>query len=219
MVRHAGRQQRRRLLAPFWRRHPIAAVSIVALVVLACLDRSGVVPQQGDDRSRYHDQVFTVVKVVDGDTLDVDIPDGVHATTRIRLWGVDTPEVAGSRDGAMYFGAEASAFAKEKLFGKRVRLELSSTRTRDKYDRLLAYVYIVETGEMFNELLLTTGHAYADTRFDHVWMERFVDLEKRAMRGRVGLWREVTPEKMPEWKRRRYRPTTEPAGTGWSGGH
>ena len=44
------------------------------------------------DFDKYNQKEFTVVKVVDGDTLDIDIPDAQYKTTRIRLIGVDTPE-------------------------------------------------------------------------------------------------------------------------------
>ena len=43
------------------------------------------------DFQKYHRKTFTVLEVIDGDTLDIDIPDGEHDDTRIRLIGVDTP--------------------------------------------------------------------------------------------------------------------------------
>jgi micrococcal nuclease len=191
------------MLPPRWRRHPIVVGILFIAAVLAVVDRAGLFRWQGDDYSRYHNQVFTVVNVVDGDTIDVDARDGEHADTRIRLWGVDTPEVAKSKYGEMHYGPEASAFTKATVLGKRVRLELVPTRTRDKYRRLLAYVYVAETGEMLNELLVQTGHAYADPRFDHPFRERFRAMEAKAERAGVGLWAEVTPDKYPEWKQRR----------------
>jgi len=152
---------------------------------------------------RFDNRLFTVVNVVDGDTVDLDVSDGRRPTTRIRLWGVDTPEVAASPTGAMYWGDQASQFSKQTLQGRTVRLELIEGETRDKYNRLLAYVHLPESGEMFNEMLLRGGHAYADSRFKHPYRERFVELERAAHAAHVGLWRDVTRRQMPGWRQKR----------------
>ena len=50
--------------------------------------------------------------------------------------------------------------------------------------------------------LVETGHAYADVRFDHVYKQRFVALERRARKAGIGLWATVTPEQYPPWRQR-----------------
>jgi micrococcal nuclease len=185
-----------------FRRHPVFAVLLLAGLVLAILDRGLGRFGQNEDYSRYHNRTFTVVKVIDGDTFDIDVPDGRYPTTRIRLWGVDTPEVEGSPAGAMYFGAEASAFAKRMLAGRRVRIVLSPTKSRGKYGRLLAYVYLEPDNTCFNERLLETGHAYADWRFAHPRKTEFKAIERRARSRGVGLWAHVTPDRYPPWRQR-----------------
>ena len=189
------------IVPPVYRRHPVASALIVGLALAAVVDH-GLGRRQGGDCTRYHNHVFTVVHVVDGDTFDIDAPDGPHDTTRIRLWGVDTPEVAGSRAGEMHYGTEASAFARRTLAGRPVRVELSPTKTRGLYGRLLAYVYLAPEGDCFNELLLESGHAYADWRFPHPLKRRYKTLEKRARRRGVGLWAEIEVDDMPAWRRR-----------------
>jgi endonuclease YncB( thermonuclease family) len=185
-----------------WRRHGLSTVVAAAVLVgwvgLRSTDR--VAP--AEDAVRYHDQSCRVARVIDGDTLDIDLPDGDRPVTRVRLWGVDTAETdhGGERD--MYFGREASAFAEQTLEGRSAYLVLSPARTRDKYGRLLAYVYLTRGGPMFNEILLEQGFAYADRRFDHLYEDRFESLEKRARQLGVGLWAAVTPDKMPPWRRR-----------------
>ena len=139
---------------------------------------------------------------MDGDTIDVNVPDGRFGTTRIRLWGVDTPEIPESGREPRHFGREASAFAKNAVLSKRVRLELAPGRTRDKYGRVLAYVYLDERGELFNAALIETGHGYADRRFEHPHMAAFVELEKRARSARRGLWKDITKDTMPSWRRK-----------------
>jgi len=183
-----------------FRRHPVIAAVVVLLLVVAVLDRGFGRLGRSDDYSRYDNRRFRVVHVVDGDTLDIDRSDGKFPTTRVRLWGVDTPEVDGSPQGRMYYGPEASAFVRKTLTDATVRIVLSPTRTRDKYRRLLGYVYIEPDGACLNEVLLETGHAYADTRFDHPHKKKYEAAERRASRQGVGLWADVKPEQYPAWR-------------------
>lgn len=185
-----------------WRRRaPGIALAAVLLAVLVC-SRTVRTPAQGDDWARYHDRTFRVVYVVDGDTFDVDVPDGDKTVTRIRLWGVDTPEAAAGGGTDMHFGLEASTYAKKVLGGREVHIVLSPKRSRGKYGRLLAYIFLERGGRMFNEMLLEEGYAYADLRFDHHYYDKFKGIEKRASKAGVGLWADVTLDKMPTWKQR-----------------
>ncbi|UCG33001.1 MAG: thermonuclease family protein [Phycisphaerales bacterium] len=195
----------RRLLPNRLRRHPVASLLAVGVVLLITVERLGWVAlprPTGNDYERYDGVVALVTRVIDGDTLDIALPDADKSTTRVRLWGVDTPEVAGPFTEQMYFGPEASAFAHNMLQDREARIELSRIDTRDRYGRLLAYVYRADTGEMLNEALLRSGHAYADPRFDHEHKSEFARLEREARGNKVGLWAEVTPEQYPRWKRR-----------------
>lgn len=108
--------------------------------------------------------VGTVVHLVDGDTLDVEI-DG-HAE-RVRLLGVDTPEsVARDRPNECY-GAEASARLAELVpVGTAVHLERDRV-ARDRYGRLLAYVWRVDDGVLVNLALVEGGFADAVTFGDN----------------------------------------------------
>ena len=75
---------------------------------------------------------------------------------KIRLLGVDTPEVVDPRKPVQCFGHVASAFTKSQLEGRRVMLELDA-EARDKYGRLLAYVLV--DGHRFDDELLGVGYA------------------------------------------------------------
>lgn len=122
----------------------------------------------------------TVRRVVDGDTLDV-LMEGREE--RVRLIGVDTPEVHGRVEP---YGAEASAFTKKRLTGLDVRLELD-VEERDRYGRLLAYVWVGD--ELFNETLVREGYAQVLTIPPNVkYAERFVALQQEAREAEVGLW-------------------------------
>ena len=74
----------------------------------------------------------TVTRVVDGDTVEL------GGLGKVRLIGVDAPEVYG---GAECYGREASGFAKRQLDGRRVRYTVGRD-PRDRYGRLLAYVWL-----------------------------------------------------------------------------
>jgi len=185
-----------------WHRYGFHALVVAIVAVGLVCARSTKAPVRGDDHARYHNRSFRVVYVVDGDTFDIDAPDGDRSVTRIRLWGVDTPEAGRSGKPDMHFGREAKAFAERTLTGRSVHVALSPKRTRGKYGRLLAYVFLKRGGHMFNEMLLEEGYAYADLRFDHHYYERYRTIEKHARKTGVGWWATVTLDKMPVWKQR-----------------
>ncbi len=163
-------------------------------------DKSGQ-PARSDDLEKYHAKTFTVINVVDGDTLDIDIADGKYDHTRVRLWGVDTPETKNPEIRVMYFGPEAAEFTRKLALGKQVTVYLDETRTRDKYDGLLAYMKL-QNGGFLNEVLLSEGFAYADTRFKHDFYNKYKQLQASARSQKKGLWLGVTPEQWPEWRQK-----------------
>jgi micrococcal nuclease len=199
-----GRRAGRRSIPRQW----IVAAAIVLVAVLAGVDRLGLrkrhtEPQ--DDWARYDGKVFAVPYVVDGDTIDLDVPDPVQKRprTRVRLWGVDTPEKARAGQPGMYYADQATAFTTDQVLGKSVRVQLHPGKgTRDKYRRLLAYIALPDAQETLNERLVETGSAYADRRFAHMHMDRFLQLEDQARREGRGLWQAVTPQQWPPWRQR-----------------
>jgi len=183
-------------------------VVLLAAVIVADRSRNAIpikgnndsVSSEDSDRIKYHGKYFKIVKVVDGDTVDIDMPDGNYQTTRIRLWGIDTPETKNDRTGVMYFGPEASKFTGELCLGKNTAVLLDKiSPTRDKYGRLLAYLRL-EDGRIVNEVLLSEGLAYADTRFEHSYYTKYKQLESLAKADKKGLWESVKPEQQPGWR-------------------
>jgi len=153
------------------------------------------------DLEKYHKKTFTVVKVVDGDTIDIDIPDVNHNQTRIRLWGIDTPETKSEYSSVMYFGPEAAEFTTKLALGRQVTIYLEEHSTRGKYGRLLAYVRLPD-GRFLNEVLVSEGFAYADIRFRHSLYLKYGQLEASAHRHQKGLWEKVRREQLPDWLQR-----------------
>jgi len=155
------------------------------------------------DFEAYHGKVFEVIKVVDGDTLDIDAPDQGKSYTRIRLWGVDSPETHHPKVGAMYYGTESTEFATDKALNRKVTVYLDENNdTRGYYGRLLAYVKL-PGGDFLNELLLTEGYAFADLRFEHSLFNKYKGLQALAKRQKKGLWEEVTRQELPVWLQRK----------------
>jgi len=131
-------------------------------------------------------KLLDVVKVVDGDTIDVSL-DG--KTERIRLIGINTPETVDPRKPVECFGKEASDKAKALLSGKKVYLEADLiSGERDKYNRLLRYVFL-EDGTSFNLMMIKEGYAYEYT-YDvpYKYQTEFKEAQKEAMAAKAGLW-------------------------------
>jgi micrococcal nuclease len=125
----------------------------------------------------------TVTRVVDGDTAHVRYH-GQDVT--IRFIGIDTPETVAPGQPIECYGPEASAFTKQKLSGKRVRLEFDVDRI-DPYGRTLAYIWLA--GTLFNDTLVRDGYASVATYPpDTKYVDRFEAAQRDARAANRGLW-------------------------------
>ncbi|MFA5208420.1 MAG: thermonuclease family protein [Candidatus Paceibacterota bacterium] len=134
--------------------------------------------------------LYSVVKVVDGDTIDVSIN---GETKRLRLIGINTPETVDPRTPVECFGKEASDKAKSLLTGKKVSLEADSTQGElDKYSRLLRYVFL-EDGTNFNLYMIKEGYAYEYTyNTAYKYQKEFKESQVYAKTNNKGLWSPTT---------------------------
>jgi micrococcal nuclease len=137
---------------------------------------------------------LTVIRATDGDTLQLSNGE------KVRLIGIDTPESSNNsklrRDAKktghdaseiIRMGKEAAAFTRSLVQGKRVRLELD-VRQRDKYGRLLAYVYL-EDGTFVNAEIMKAGYAQIMTIPPNVkHQDLFLGFQKEAREKGRGLW-------------------------------
>lgn len=123
---------------------------------------------------------FPVVKLVDGDTLDV-TRNG--RTERIRLIGIDCPETDTD------LGRQAAHFVRELLApDAQVRLEFDKERA-DKYGRTLAYVYLPD-GKLLNEIILQQGWARTMTIAPNTaHRNRLAQAEEHAKQKKLGIWK------------------------------
>ncbi len=138
-------------------RHRRTAAIIVlsgAFIALAVLVGWCLTAMFGSSGSPYSAQP-TVVRVIDGDTIDVRVG---HDVVRIRLLGIDTPETKDPRKPVQCYGAEASKRTTELLpVGTVVHLE-ADRETHDTFGRTLAYVHR-DDGLFINLSLVTDGYA------------------------------------------------------------
>ena len=108
--------------------------------------------------------------------------------------------------GTTIVAAQASDFTEATALGMDVRVELDRPRTRGKYGRLLAYVYLPD-GAMLNSVLVAGGYAYADPRYRHRCDSEFRRLQRQARASRAGLWGGVRADELPYYCRGVLPPT------------
>jgi micrococcal nuclease len=150
--------------------------------------------------TKTNNEIAKVVRVIDGDTVDVSINGNVE---RVRIIGINTPESVDPRKSVECFGREASAKAKEYLDGNTVELEADRTQAnRDKYNRLLRYVWLDSRTVDFGKLMIATGYAYEYTyNLPYKYQTEYKQAQKEAEAAKLGLWADgvcvVTPTLIP----------------------
>ncbi len=148
----------------------LAALAIVMMAtVLHCAEKS---------------RLRTVVKVYDGDTIRTD------DNRKIRLIGVDAPEVESPYSKEEPFGRESRLYLKNLIEGRKVLVKQGEVPV-DRYGRVLAYVYMDNV--LVNGRIIRDGFAKAYLRFDHENRDLFIVYEKEARAKRRGIW--ATEEK------------------------
>lgn len=130
--------------------------------------------------------LLPVVHVEDGDTITVREPDGHNEI--IRLLGVDTPETVKPNTPVQCGGKAASDHTKAVMTGASVRLAPDPEDSdRDKYGRLLRYVYLPD-GTLYNAELIRDGYGFAYTIFPITKLDDFKAIEADARANNRGLW-------------------------------
>ena len=145
------------------------------------------VPTDEPTTSEESRQIATIIRVVDGDTIAVSV-NGKNET--VRIIGIDTPEVVNPRKTVECFGKEASDIANVTFENnKTVLLESDSTQgERDKYQRLLRYVWIDDVTD-FGKLMIDNGYA-SEYTYDlpYKYQNIYQQAEKAAREAKKGLW-------------------------------
>jgi len=146
--------------------------------------------QETSDKKKETRIYYSVVRVIDGDTIVIEM-NGAYAKTeaKVRLIGLDTPETVDPRKPVQCFGIQASDKAKSILAGQKVKIETDPTQgARDKYGRLLAYVFLPD-GALFNKMMIEEGYGHEYTyRLPYRYQKEFKAAEVRARELKKGLW-------------------------------
>lgn len=159
------------------RSYSVTALLLAGTIIAGCAESDIGINNAGAE--------YSVVRIIDGDTVEL------RGGSFVRYLGIDTPEVREKLEQGWRYSPEAySLNAKEynrKLIGnKKIKLEFD-VRKKDKYGRLLAYVYV--DGKMLNEELLRQGYAMLKIYPPNVKHTKLlVAAQKDAMLNKRGIW-------------------------------
>jgi micrococcal nuclease len=123
---------------------------------------------------------YLVMLVYDGDTILLD------DHRKIRLIGVDAPEVQSPYRDEEPFGQESKVYLTSLLLNKKVTLTIGDP-SKDKYGRTLAYVNLGDV--LVNGRIIHDGWARAYRQFYHPWRDLFIVYEREAKSKRLGMWK------------------------------
>lgn len=134
--------------------------------------------------------LYSIDHFVDGDTIAVNMN---GKTESIRMIGIDTPETHKPNAPVQCYGPAAAAFTKNLIGAGRVRLQSDSEGTnRDRYNRLLRYVYLPD-GRLVETELIRGGYGFAYTSFPFTKSAEFTQAQDAARAANKGLWGNCQP--------------------------
>lgn len=134
--------------------------------------------------------LYSVTRFVDGDTIAVNMNSREET---IRFIGVDTPETHKPNTPVQCYGPQAAAFTRQVIGNQSVRLAADPWSTdRDRYGRLLRYVYLPD-GTDVNELLIKDGYGFYYPYFPFTKSGAFRSSEQAAVAAHKGLWSKCRP--------------------------
>ncbi|MDP9463896.1 MAG: thermonuclease family protein [Actinomycetota bacterium] len=158
----------------------------IALLAIAC--RPGSTPAPNTPTALQPNA--TMLRIVDGDTIDVTI-DGRRE--RVRLIGIDTPETKKQNTPVQCFGPEATIFATSLLPADTLLHLERDVVARDDFGRMLAYVYLAGDGTFINMRIIREGYARPLTIPPNVaHADEFVEAARFAEADSIGLWARCT---------------------------
>jgi len=126
-----------------------------------------------------------VTAVYDGDTIKIRFKN--KQERKVRLIGIDAPEMEDSREEAKFRAQMAKRFTFFYLYRETIKLSYD-WEIEDKYDRLLAYIWTEKQG-LFNKFILSEGFASVFLKFPFKYREEFIEAETEARKLEKGLWK------------------------------
>lgn len=178
----------RRLLT----RRPKSLAGLLALVIAWLLYawQSGWLDTARQAAETNQPGLYTVSRFTDGDTITVNMN---GRQEKIRFIGVDTPETHKPNAPVQCYGPAAAAYTKNTIGNHKVRLASDPESTnRDRYNRLLRYVYL-DDGRFMNKLLIENGYGFYYPYFPFTKSGEFSEAQKSAQDAVKGLWANCQP--------------------------
>ncbi len=181
-------------MTPRFRYHGVHGWLAVCLVLIALLltaaQQAGWLNKPGQAAQRDQPGLYSIAHFVDGDTIAVNMNGKVE---KVRFVGVDTPETHKPNTPVQCYGPAAAAYTKNTIGTQKVRLVSDSLSTdRDRYDRLLRYVYLPD-GTNLNEKLVQEGYGFYYPYFPFSKSQQFAADEQAAIAAHKGLWANCHP--------------------------
>lgn len=173
------------------RRHGLLATALTVIALILFLtQKTSVAPNAKQAVQSNQPGLYSVAYFVDGDTIAVNMNGKVE---KVRFVGIDTPETHKPNTPVQCYGPAAAAFTKNTIGSNHVRLVSDSLSTdRDRYSRLLRYVYLPD-GTNVNERLVQDGYAFYYPYFPFSKSDQFAADQAAAMAANKGLWGNCSP--------------------------
>lgn len=171
--------------------HGWAGVIVALLtILLSVAQQQGWLGQATTSVERNQPGLYSVSRFVDGDTIAVNMNGKVE---KVRFIGVDTPETHKPNTPVQCYGPAAAAFTKNLIGQQKVRLASDPQSTdRDRYNRLLRYVYLSD-GRLVNEELIKNGYGFYYPYFPFTKADQFSQDQAVARTANKGLWGNCSP--------------------------
>ena len=169
----------------------ISLVSAIIVLAIAVSQQMGWLEQPKQATVENNPGLYTITRYIDGDTIAIDM-NGTPET--IRMVGVDTPETHKPNTPVQCYGPAAAAYTKNLIAnaGGKVRLESDpKSQNRDRYKRLLRYVYLTD-GRLVQLESVRNGYGFAYTSFPFTKSAEFVAAQADAKASAKGLWANCT---------------------------
>ena len=174
-------------------RHSLKHTFLLLLIfLLAGCFSAGRDVDQWTDLKELKESSGRVIRVADGDTITMNVAircfvdDRIKDLARVRYIGIDTPE-----SNEPFYGS-VKELNKSLVYGKRVKLVFDEQKI-DRYDRLLAYVYVDDV--FVNAEIVRRGYARASSFEPNTrYADLFESLEKEAKEKKIGIWSIPEPE-------------------------
>lgn len=175
-----------------YRRRHLAVTALVAFAVwlFTYAQNAGWIGEAGKAVVQNAPGRYSVTSFVDGDTIAVSMNGRIE---KVRFIGVDTPETHKPNTPVQCYGPAAAAYTKNTIGTNSVRLVSDSLTTdRDRYNRLLRYVYLPD-GTLVNQKLIQNGYGFYYPYFPFSKSDQFSADQDAAIKAKKGLWGNCNP--------------------------